>query len=327
MGKVLRIILIIIIVFIVIVAIGFSYLNYSFPAVSDAPDIAIEITPKRVLKGEYLANHVNVCIDCHSQRDWTLYSGPVVEGTLGSGGEIFDEKEGLPGKFVAPNITPSKLGDWTDGEIYRAITVGVSKNGEALFPIMPYKEYAEMDPEDVKSIIAYLRTLEPIENEVDKSEATFPMSLIMKTIPEDTDTGKRPAESDTVALGRYLTKVAGCQYCHTPHNKGKADESKRLAGGFKFKFSNGNVVTSPNLTPHEDTGLGLWERDDFIETFKQYQDSSNIAKVNPEGFNTVMPWAMYSGMKVSDLNAIFSYLQSITPIEHSVERYAKSHDK
>jgi len=323
MNKFIRIILIFVIAVIAIVVIGVTYLNFAFPDVSDAFDVTVEITPERVAKGEYLANYVNVCIDCHSQRDWTLYSGPVVEGTFGSGGEVFDEKEGLPGRFVAPNITPSKLGDWSDGEIYRAITVGVNKDGEALFPIMPYKEYAEMDPDDVKAIIAYLRTLEPIENEVDKSEATFPMNMIMKTIPEDTKGGKRPSDADTVALGKYLTKVAGCQYCHTPHEKGKADESKRLAGGFKFKFPNGNIVTSPNLTPHEDTGLGFWERDDFIESFKQYQDSSNIVKVEQNGFNTVMPWVMYSGMKVSDLSAIFSYLQSLEPIEHKVERYSK----
>jgi len=324
MGKALRIFIIIIIVFIAVLAIGIGYLNTAFPNVAEAPNISVEITPERVTKGEYLANHVNVCIDCHSQRDWTLYSGPIVEGTLGSGGEVFDEKEGLPGKFVAPNITPEKLGDWTDGEIYRAITVGVNKDGEALFPIMPYKEYAHMDPEDVKSIIAYLRSLQPIENELEKSEATFPMNMIMKTIPADTDAGKRPVESDTVALGRYLTKVAGCQYCHTPQDHGEPVESLRLAGGFKFKFANGTVVTSPNLTPHEDTGLGLWERDDFIETFKQYQDSSNIANVNPDGFNTVMPWAMYAGMKESEISAIFSYLQSIAPIEHKVERYSKN---
>jgi mono/diheme cytochrome c family protein len=308
---------------IAIVLIGISYLNFAFPNVSDAPNITVEITSESVAKGKYLANHVNVCIDCHSQRDWTLYSAPIVEGTVGSGGGVFDEKEGLPGKFVAPNITPANLGDWTDGEICRAITVGVNKDGDALFPIMPYKEYAKMDPEDVKAIIAYLRTLEPIKNEVDKSVATFPMNMIMKTIPEDTESGKRPANSDTLALGKYLTKVAGCVYCHTPHEKGKSDESKRLAGGFKFKFSNGNVVTSPNLTPHEDTGLGLWERDDFVETFIQYRDSSNIAKVDENGFNTVMPWVMYSGMKESDLNAIFRYLQSLEPIEHEVERYSK----
>ncbi len=322
MNKVVRIFIFMVVAIVVVVAIGITYLNFSFPNVTDAPDLVVEITPERVAKGEYLANHVNVCIDCHSQRDWTLYSGPIVDGTLGSGGEVFGEKEGLPGKFVATNITPANLGDWTDGEIYRAITVGVNKDGEALFPIMPYKDYAYMDPEDVKSIIAYLRSLRPIENEIDESEANFPMSLIMKTIPENTDSGKRPADSDTLALGKYLSKVAGCQYCHTPQDNGQAVESLRLAGGFKFKFANGNVVTSPNLTPNEDTGLGLWERDDFVETFKQYEDSSNIYKVKSEGFNTVMPWAMFSGMKESDLNAIFSYLQSIEPIEHIVERYS-----
>ena len=324
MNKLIRIILILVIAVIAIILIGFTYLNFAFPNVSDAPNISVEITPENIEKGKYLANHVNVCIDCHSQRDWTLYSGPVIDGTFGSGGEVFDEKEGLPGRFVAPNLTPANLKGWTDGEIYRAITVGVNKDGEALFPIMPYKEYAEMDPEDVKAIIAYLRTLETIDNEVAKSEVTFPMNMIMKTIPEDSKGGKRPSDADTLALGKYLTKVAGCQYCHTPHEKGKSDDSKTLAGGFKFKFSNGNVVTSPNLTPHEDTGLGLWERDDFIESFKQYQDSSNIVQVGQNGFNTVMPWVMYSGMKESDLSAIFTYLQSLKPIEHKMERYSKN---
>ena len=319
----LRIFLILIIVVVVVAAIGIGYLNFSFPSVSEAPDITVEVSPENVAKGEYLANHVNVCIDCHSQRDWTLFSGPIVKGTHGSGGGVFDEKEGLPGRFVAPNITPTNLADWTDGEIYRAITVGVNKDEIALFPIMPYQEYAQMDPEDVKAIIAYLRSLQPIENEVEESEATFPMNLIMKTIPEDKEPGKRPDEKDTLAYGKYLSTIAGCQYCHTPHEKGKAVESKRLAGGFKFKFGNGTVVTSPNITPHEDNGIGLMDRSDFIYKFKQYADSSNIPPVTEDGFNTVMPWAMFAGMKESDLNAIYSYLQSIEPIDHKVERYSK----
>lgn len=323
MGKVFRILVFVFIAFIVVVALGLGYLNFAFPNVSDAPELVVDSSEDIVARGEYLANHVNVCMDCHSQRDWAMFSGPVVKGTLGSGGEVFDEKEGLPGTFIAPNITPANLEDWTDGEIYRAITVGVNKDGEALFPIMPYKEYAKMDPDDVKAIIAYLRSLQPIDNEIEESEATFPMSLIMKTIPEDTEPGKRPDEADTLAYGKYLSKVAGCQYCHTPHEKGKADESKRLAGGFKFKFANGTVVTSPNITPHEDSGIGLMDRDDFIYNFKQYADSTNIPPVTADGFNSVMPWSMYSGMKESDLNAIYSYLRSIKPIDHEVERYSK----
>jgi mono/diheme cytochrome c family protein len=319
----MRIFLIIILIFIISIAFGMGYLKFALPNVSDAPELKIETTPELIARGEYLANHVNVCMDCHSQRNWDLFSGPIDNETLGAGGEVFDEKEGLPGRFVAPNITPAKLKNWTDGEIYRAITVGVNKDGEPLFPIMPYQEYANIDPVDVKAIIAYLRSLEPIKNELDESEASFPMNLIMRTIPEDIEPGKRPVDSDTIALGKYLSKVAGCQYCHTPHEAGKADESKRLAGGFKFKFVNGTSVTSPNITPHEDTGIGLWEREDFIYTFKQYEDSSKIPPVTSDGFNTVMPWTMFSGMKESDLSAIFSYLHSIEPIEHEVERYSR----
>ena len=47
--------------------------------------------PKKIERGRYLANHATVCVDCHSTRDWSRFSGPIVEGTEGKGGEIFDQ--------------------------------------------------------------------------------------------------------------------------------------------------------------------------------------------------------------------------------------------
>ena len=85
-------------------------------------ELKVEVTNERVKKGEYLANNVMVCIDCHSLRDWSKYSGPIVPGTEWMGGEFFDQEQGLPGKYFATNITPYTLESWSDGEIYRAIT-------------------------------------------------------------------------------------------------------------------------------------------------------------------------------------------------------------
>ncbi|HNR74792.1 MAG TPA: cytochrome C, partial [Cyclobacteriaceae bacterium] len=92
----------------IVVAIGafLTYLKTALPNVGDAEDIKIEYTPERIERGRYLANSVSVCMDCHSTRDWTKFSGPLTEGTLGQGGETFDQSFGFPGKYISRNITP-----------------------------------------------------------------------------------------------------------------------------------------------------------------------------------------------------------------------------
>lgn len=144
----------------------FSYLKFMLPDAGPAPDITIEPTEERIERGEYLANAVMVCVDCHSMRDFTKYADPVTGARFAGGGEEFTKELGAPGDFYAPNLTPYNLKDWTDDEIYRAITAGVSKDGRALFPGMPYHLYGQASKEDIYAVIAYLRTLEPVENQI-----------------------------------------------------------------------------------------------------------------------------------------------------------------
>ncbi len=77
----------------------------------------------------------------HAQRDFSRFSAPVMEPHYAGGGEEFTREAGLPGNFYPPNLTPHHLGEWTDGELYRAITAGVNKAGKSLFPAMPYHLY------------------------------------------------------------------------------------------------------------------------------------------------------------------------------------------
>jgi mono/diheme cytochrome c family protein len=178
-----------------------AYVKLGLPNVGEAPDITIEATPERIKRGEYLANAVCVCMDCHSQRDWTKFAGPPVEGTWGQGGEIFNQDFGFPGSFVSKNITPFGIKNWTDGEVFRAITTGVNKDGKALFPIMPYMQYGQMDQEDLYSIIAYIRTLKPIEKANEESHPDFPMNFIINTIPTKQATTTRPDKANKIAYG------------------------------------------------------------------------------------------------------------------------------
>ena len=323
MKKWLKIVGYIVAGFVLIIVGLIGYLKLAYPKVSPPQTLTIHSTPEMIARGEYLANHVSVCIDCHSQRDWAKFSGPVLEGTFGKGGEKFDrEGAGVPGVFYSRNLTPYNLKDWTDGEIYRMITTGVRKNGKAVFPLMPYQSYGKMDPEDVKSIIAYLRTLKSIEGSYPEPEFDFPMNLIIPTIPKDAIPGTRPDPEDTLKYGEYMVRIAGCADCHTKLDKGTPIPGMRLAGGFEFKLQTGDIVRSANLTPNHETGIGLWTQEDFLGKFKVYRDSIGRNKpVTPHELNTVMPWTMFAGMTDGDLKSIFRYLQSVDPVDHKVEKF------
>ncbi len=110
-----------------------------------------------VAYGAYLAGPLGHCIECHTPltatgRDMTK---------LGKGGQPF---EGPWGVSVARNISSSKehgLGAWTDGEIERAIRQGISRDGHNLFPPMGFAYYARISGDDMKALIAYLRSIPP----------------------------------------------------------------------------------------------------------------------------------------------------------------------
>lgn len=305
-----------------VVGIGISYLYTAFPNVPPAQGITIEGTEAQIARGKYLAEHVTLCMDCHSERDWSKFSGPITPGTYGKGGDRFDETMGFPGTFYAKNITPHNLGDWTDGEIYRAITTGVSRNGRALFPVMPYLSYGKMDPEDVKSIIAYLRTIKPIAYDAPESSPNFPMNIIIRTIPKPAKPMKKPdINADPIEKGKYLITIAACKDCHTQKDKGEYIKGMELAGGFEFEMPFG-TVRSANLTPDMETGLGSWSKKKFVNRFKQHNvPVDSLQKVTDADFNTIMPWKMYSGMTQSDIEAIYAYLKTIPAVKNGVTKF------
>lgn len=320
MKKILKVLLYFIAVVIVIVIGIVSYVSFFLPNVGKPENITVERTPARIERGRYLANCVTVCMDCHSQRDWTKYAGPMVAGTEGRGGERFDQRFGFPGVFYSRNITPYKLKDWTDGEIFRTITTGVDRNNKALFPVMPYHYYGQLDREDVYSIIAYIRTLAPVKNDVPAPKPDFPFNIIENLIPHKADLQTKPSESDTIAYGKYMTRASACVECHTKVDKGQIVAGLEFGGGREFSMPAG-IVRSTNITPSTD-GLKVWTADLFIKRFKLYQDTSFHSPVlNEKDFNTVMPWMMYSKMKESDLYAIFKYLQTVKPISNKIQKF------
>jgi cytochrome c2 len=298
------------------------YVKLALPNVVELEYFTIKPTASRLERGKYLATNVCVCVDCHSTRNWNEFSGPLVDGTLGKGGEVFDQRFGFPGSFYSKNITPSGIGDWSDAEVLRAIASGVSKSGKALFPVMPHPNFGKMDKEDLMSIIVYLRSLKPIQNMVPESKADFPMNFIINTLPKEAHYSNIPSKSDAVAYGGYLFNAALCSECHSKQDKGKPIEGMELAGGFEFPMVTGGIAKSANITQDKETGIGKWTETDFVKRFKSYTDSTYIPnKIAKGNFNTTMPWTMYGGMKEEDLKAIYAYLKTVKPIHNSVEKF------
>ncbi|HLK28441.1 MAG TPA: hypothetical protein VKT28_07660 [Puia sp.] len=322
MKKVLKFLGYTVLVLILLIVGLLTYIKVALPNVGPAPDLIVESTPEKIERGRYLANSVTICMDCHSTRDWSKFAGPLTEGTLGKGGERFDQKVGFPGVYYSKNITPAGIKRYTDGELFRLITTGVTKEGRAMFPLMPYQHYGKMDPEDIKCIIAYIRTLAPIENAVTESVSDFPMNFIINTIPSKAEPGKLPAKSDTLAYAKYMVNASACIECHTQVDKGRIIPDLAFSGGREFRFPDGSVVRSANITPDKETGIGSWTEDIFIARFKTYADSSYKPQtVSPGQFNSVMPWNMYARMNKEDLAAIYTYLKNQNPIKNTVTKF------
>lgn len=317
--------LIVLVSVIVLAIIGvITYVTAALPNVGEPENIKVEVTTQMLERGKYLTGTVSGCIDCHSVRDYTKWAGPIKEETRGAGGEKWTEEMGLPGTIISPNITPFAIGDWTDGEILRAITTGVSKDGRALFPIMPYHSFGHASKDDIYSIIAYLRTMQSNSTIQPKSELNFPMSLIVNLIPQKAEFGQRPDEHNKVEYGKYLTNIGACADCHTPMEKGEFIEGMEFAGGMEFKFPNGDINRSANLTPDKKTGIGNFSEEQFVFLFKEYADSNYVIRNLEEGeVNTMMPWLVYRNMKEDDLKAIYSYLMTLKPVKNEIKIFEK----
>lgn len=321
----LKVVGLIVLVVVALAAIGVSYLSLRKPAQRPASTEKIEPTPERVARGKYLVHHVSTCHACHSERT-LAFALPVKPGREGVGGFVWDKQIGFPGTIAASNITPDPetgLGQWTDGEILRALREGVDREGKALFPIMPYTHLREMSDDDAKAIVAYLRTMKPIRYEEPKKQLDVPLNFIEKFMPKPVETAvTAPSPGDSVAYGRYLTRIGGCYECHTP--KDERDQmipEMAFAGGWELKGPWGRNLTA-NITPHPTTYMGQSTREAFIARFKSFAhfDASNAPAAQP-GRNTVMPWIEYAGMTEQDLGAIYDYLKTVPPIENRINPF------
>ena len=149
------------------------------------------------------------------------------------------------------------------------------------------------------------------------------------------------SQSDKVQRGKYLVETVGaCGHCHTPRAGADYDTSRHLAGhpanapypryNFSMMQQGIFILTSPqmtafsgpfgtsfasNLTPDNETGLGEWTEQMFIQAMRTglHQGVSGNRKIFPP-----MPTKHYAEMNDEDLKAIWAYLRTIKPVKNEV---------
>lgn len=305
----------ILIVVVVVGLYGYVQLNWNKKFDAPYPDIKASTDSVLIERGRYLAYGPSHCVSCHVPMDKAMAVDNGLEmPMIGGWGE---EMPGF-GIFRAPNLTPDPetgIGNMTDGELARAIRYGVKHDGTFLPPFM---EFQGMSDEDLTAVISFLRSQEPVKNEVKPSELSFvakalvAFGLLKPKGPSTTPPVSVPIDS-TAAYGAYIANNLGnCNGCHVKIDGTGNKATPDFSGGGIFApttYSKGYAFISPNLTPDKATGvMAEWSEAAFIDRFR----GGRLHEGSP------MPWGLYSRMHESDLKALYRYLSSLEPVENSV---------
>jgi hypothetical protein len=282
------------------------------PTARAVTDRKFEITAARLERGQYLTEAA-ACFHCHSEHDLSVPDYPVVSGRRGAGWDM-----PIPelGKVVAPNITSDRetgIGAWTDDEIARAIQEGISRDGSALFPLMPYGNFRNLTDEDLASLIVYLRTIPAVTQVRQRSQLIFPLSVLVNVMPSPIAAHTVVARTTPEARGEYLVRtVAGCQDCHSPSHDGNPLDGMDLGGGFELSDPGRNMakVHAANITS-DPSGIAHYDEGMFIQVLKSGQVPGRM-------LNHIMPFENFRKLTEDDLRDMFAYLKSVPPVKHRV---------
>lgn len=194
--------------------------------------------------------HATGCASCH------MAPGAKGDAQLVlAGGQRFASPFGA---FLAPNISQDPeqgIGDWSLLDLANALTRGVGREGEHLYPALPYASYARLEMQDVADLHAYLKTLPADPTPSQPHDLGFPFNIRLtlggwKLLFLSQDWAVEGELTDVEARGRYIAEaMAHCGECHTPRNLlGGMDRARWLAGAADPSDPTGQARV-PDITP------------------------------------------------------------------------------
>ncbi|HLK91856.1 MAG TPA: c-type cytochrome [Polyangia bacterium] len=279
-------------------------------------------TPEATARGGYLVNQVAACGACHTPRvNLSWLEGERTDAYLGGGQVIDDAAFGMT--VVMPNITvdaETGIGGWSDDQILRAVRDGVRADDQLLMPPMPFGTWAHLSDDDARAIVAYLRSVPPVRNAVDRSHNHFAFGLrFAKSMGfihhRPAANVQAPPRADRVRYGEYLAHgVAPCHDCHSLTSKGPSDDN--LFGGGETPMEEPAIgkIWARNLTPDKETGLGNYTAAQIKEALRSGKRLDGKLMAPP--MSAFIPH--FSGMTDDDLDAVVAYLMSLPAKKHKV---------
>ena len=298
--------------------------------VGPAEDIIVEITPERVALGAKLAEGIMACGSCHTTGNFD--GEPRQDMYLA--GDVFTSK--LEGTIRIPNITPDTetgIGAWTDGEIIRALTKGLSRDNRQLVPFMPWPEFGlTLTQEETYAIVAYLRTVpEPVRYVPPESDLTAMVSFAMSTgimrrmFTKGPLYGAYEPRLDTPeGRGLRLAYLGKCVDCHAymPGFPRPPKFGDPLAGGLVLHKPGADPVVCSNLTPDEETGIGGFTDEEVYQAIKFGK------RLRPLPDNEMVRWPMmpripfHTSLTDEEIGDLIAFFRSQEPIKHGILKIA-----
>lgn len=251
--------------------------------------LAIPTDSLAIARGRHVATAISRCSGCH-QRDF--------------GGQVFIDIPPVAFLYAA-NLTRGRGGvggQLTDLDWERAIRHGLKPDGSVLL-FMPSQEFQMLTDQDAAALIAYLKTLPPVDREPMKNRvgpvgralytkgdvALIPAELIDQTAAHSLAVPVGP----TVEYGRYLVDVGGCRGCHGPG----------LSGGH-IPGAPPDWKPAANITP---TGIGYYKEEDFFRALREGKRPGGLA-IDP-----LMPYAYTRDLTDDEIRALWLYLKTVPP--------------
>ncbi|MDQ3141080.1 MAG: cytochrome c [Bacteroidota bacterium] len=289
-----------------------AYINFA-PVPSYPPptikELKVEPDSTRITQGKKIASMV--CIQCHQGKDGKL------------SGKFLVDVPKVFGKIYSLNITKDPevgIGKWTDGELTHFLRTGLRKDGSYAPPYMP--KYPLMADEDLKSIVAWLRSEDPLleasQNELAFTKITlfskFLLRAVFKPFPIPEKEIIKPDTSDLVALGRYTANgVYSCFGCHSKDFSTNNDLVPELSKGY---YSGGNpllnlereTVVSSNITMDPETGIGNYTEAEFMETLKTGKKK--------DGTMVRYPMLPHTALSDPEVKGIYAFLHTVPVIKN-----------
>ena len=280
-----------------------SLLSLPSLAAAQAPSAA------ELARGKYVFGATGGC-GCHT----------VPKGPANAGGRRYD---GPFGTVYSSNITPDKetgIGNWTDEQIITATRLGRRPNGERLIPVHPYTTFNGMAADDVKALVAFLRSVPPVKRANQAKKISVPMfesvflpAWLAAGAPRENPPTAVPASG--VARGEYLVRAVGhCGECHTPRTMTMATDNTRFLAGNPKGPEDSEI---PNITPDKTTGL-QWSEEEIAD----YLGTGNKPDGDVAGglMGEVIDGTLsgYKDLTKADRLAIAKYLKTIPPIKNKI---------